>query len=72
MTSPDPIRTAVEKAAEAIRQRCACIRDEAKDCYQARHNPRMSDMDDDDPDDGECECFCHEALAELYGDDQSA
>lgn len=66
-----------EAAAQTIRGRCACIRDDARDCIEARYRPRMDDVERhsgwEDCLDEVCECRCHDELRELeldlYGPD---
>ena len=57
--------------AQEIQKSCACIRWDARECYEARHYPRCGDdLDDGRPDwdDDECCCRCHDELGDLEED----
>ena len=60
-----------DEAAAAIRSKCACVDDDALDCFARRNRPqRGEDVADfaswDIPE--ECQCSCHEQLRDLEED----
>jgi hypothetical protein len=72
-TTAPKFQTYAERA-EKIQATCACIRWDARDCYQARHHPRVNDDFDEDrrwDDDQDCCCRCHDELdlmeEDVYG-----
>jgi hypothetical protein len=73
---PDPVKPTqtdferYAKGAEEIQKSCACIRWDARECYEARNYPQRDDLDDGRPDwdDNDCSCSCHDELGQLEED----